>query len=247
MKFQTSQRVVTLWSNQSKRALKVMIEPQRLADDSVQESDLYDSILRLGHFFELDFSINIDNSPLQLRAFASEWRPFDSRSPQNPSLGLSVISLTGTGKEAGDIGRLNDLNREHGVRQLQSDFRIPTKFASAVTSTCEVLNYFGPHVARSYYLRLDSGGFVPPMRECRFPGELKTFQLVQAVTYPNQSSFVFLHGEQRVFLKEGSVYFFNALMSHSLFSFSDNVVLLFCNVVINSDSVRLLRSKLLEK
>lgn len=203
-------------------------------------------LLRLGHFFALDFIVNTPSITSELAAFESDWVQYNPYKPQVARQGLSVTSLDGQMGGKPDLYSLSELYRREGVRYRESDFRTPTKVYKGCPSLHPLFEHFGPYLGRTHFLRFNAGGYFPPHRDGVMAEETDTFRILVPVLNVCHSNVAFLLDGRRLNLKNGDVYFINTLLAHSVFAFCDNVVLLVCNVILRPESVDRVYAKVLE-
>ena len=108
----------------------------------------------------------------------------------------------------------------------------PTCYWKEFRSLSEPLKGIEKSLGRSHLIRLDNGGFFPPHRDLG----LDTFRLI-AFFNSDPDLFTFLIDDKKFHFVTGRLYFFNAQRTHSLFSFTDNAIILILNVEYNKDSI----------
>lgn len=210
-------------------------------------AQLYDSVLRYGNFFQLDFNVDFVELENELLSFKDKWVQYNPYKPDNKREGLSLTSLNGEFGGHPDLYSLREYHRRGGKLYSEMDFRVATPAYHALKSLHPILDYFKAHLGRTHILRFGAGGFFPPHRDGAYLDEPDTIRIIVPLNRAHKSHFVFLHDNRRLNLDIGNVYFVNTQIAHSVFAFADNVKLLVCNVDINEESVVLIRNSLAEK
>lgn len=221
------------------------LENPQMQGKSPQSSPL-DSILRLGNVFELDFNFDPTIIERELDPFADQWRQYNPYKPKNPRIGLSITSLDGGLSGKPDLYSLREFHQREGKLYRERDFSALTPVYQACKSIQPLLDHFRPHLGRTHFLRFDAGGYFPPHRDGAGADEADTFRIFVPLLGVSRSNFVFLYNEERLVLETGCTYFINTLVNHSLFAFAPLTVMV-CNVVLNHESVRLLKSVLSQR
>lgn len=213
----------------------------------VERNALYDSLTRLGSFYELDFDIDSRQILYELKQFSSQWVQYNPYKPQNPRFGLSVTSLNGELGGRPDLYSLREYYHREGALYRESDFRAFTEVYKKIPAIREFLSYFHPYIGRTHFLRFNAGSYFPPHRDGAGMEAPDTFRLLVPISLRGNRSHAFMLGDKKLHFREDSVFFLHTLLPHSLFSFTDNVTYLVCNIILNADSVAKVRAKLREK
>jgi hypothetical protein len=212
-----------------------------------ERNSLYDSLIRLGSFYELDFNFDSRQVFYELKQFSSNWVQYNPYKSQNPRFGLSVTSLDGELGGKPDLYSLREYYRREGTLYRESDFRIFTEVYEKIPAIHELLSYFHPYIGRTHFLRFNAGGHFPPHRDGAGMEAPDTFRLLAPIALRGDQSHAFMLGNRKLHFREDSVFFLHTLLPHSIFSFLDNVIYLVCNVVLNAETVAKLKAKLQEK
>lgn len=207
-----------------------------------------DMLLRLGNFYELDFNpVNTRQIEQELENLKNNWVQYNPYKPHIARKAISITSLDGSINGKPDLYSLREFYRQEGVLFKESDFRVLTPNYERLPSLKDIIGYFAPYLGRTHVLRFDAGGFFPPHRDAAAMLEPDTFRIIVPLTNITRNSFVFLYGNERLHLENGTPYFLNTLIDHSAFSFIDNATMLVCNIILNHESVRLLKARLAQK
>lgn len=197
----------------------------------------------LGSHYGLDISIDCAQLFKELQPFKNDWKTYSPHKPGYGREGLSVTSLDGELSGFPDLTSLYDYNREHGTQWSEMSFRKFTRVASC-PSLAKLLEAFGPFLGRSHFLRLNRGGHFPFHRDIGAEDEY-VFRIFVPIYGAGAYSFVFLLGQERIFLESGTPYFINTRMEHALFSFTEESIHLVLNVEANSNSYNVVRRLLM--
>lgn len=205
-----------------------------------------DSLLRLGNVFELDFSLDAVTIEREIEPFADNWQQYNPYKPKNPRTGLSITSLDGGLSGKPDLYSLREYYQREGKLYRERDFSTPTPVYEACKSIQPLLNHFRPYLGRTHFLRFEAGGYFPPHRDGAGADETDTFRIFVPLHGVSRSNFAFLYNEERLVLEIGCTYFINTLVNHSLFAFAP-VTVMVCNVVLNHETVKRLKSVLAQR
>jgi hypothetical protein len=116
----------------------------------------------------------------------------------------------------------------------------------ACKSIQPLLDHFRPYLGRTHFLRFEAGGYFPPHRDGAGADETDTFRIFVPLHGVSRSNFAFLYNEERLVLEIGCTYFINTLVNHALFAFAP-VTVMVCNVVLNHETVKRLKSVLAQR
>lgn len=211
---------------------------------SPDQRSLIRDLTRLGDLYRLN--IHLWALPIleDLARLPHAWTRTAASAGSNPRDGLGVTSIDG------GPGGLPDLYplplSPDGSRFRDADFRRPTAHYASLPSIHKFLDSFAPDLGRTHFIRFQAGGYLAPHRE-PVSHEPETFRLFVPIFLPGKSSFYFLLDGRPIDLMPGSIYFLNSAVSHSIFSFKEDLVFLFCNVVLNERSVEKVKTSLWEQ
>lgn len=212
----------------------------------LRESSPLDSLLRLGNVFELDFNFDALKIQREIEQFSGNWQQYNPYKPQNPRTGLSITSLDGGLSGKPDLYSLREFYQKEGKLYRERDFSVPTPVYHACESIQPMLNLFRPYLGRTHFLRFEPGGYFPPHRDGAGADEADTFRIFVPLLGVSRNNFVFLYNEERLVLEIGCTYFINTLVNHSLFAFAP-VTVMVCNVILNHETVKRLKSVLIQR
>lgn len=216
------------------------------AQNRAHQTAPLDSLLRLGNVFELDFSFDAALVAKEISPFADQWKHYNPYKPKNPRTGLSITSLDGGLSGKPDLYSLREFHQREGTLYRERDFSVPTPVYHSCKSIQPLLDHFSPHLGRTHFLRFEAGGYFPPHRDGAGADEADTFRIFVPLLGVTRSNFAFLYNEERLVLEIGCTYFINTLVNHSLFAFAPLTVMV-CNVVLNHESVKLVKSVLSQR
>lgn len=205
-------------------------------------ASILDTLADLGDFFELDFKIDPASVMKSISPYSNLWEQYNPYKPEVRRKGLSLTSLDGSMGGVPDLYSLREYYRREGKLYYESDFRVPTEVYRSCIELQPILNHFAPFLGRSHFLKFGRRGFFPPHRDGAGMDFPDCFRILSPINNINRDSFSFLLGDNRLDLKLGSVYFLNTLAVHSAFSFSEDAILLVCNIILNEESVEKLKA-----
>lgn len=157
------------------------------------------------------------------------WKKYNPRKDIN-RWGCSITSLDGNDSGIPDIDSLIEYNQLNETNYKETDFKIPTVHSTPFKSFLSTWD-----VARSHYLKLDSGGFFPWHRD----SDKQTFRLIYTIENCVQGHFIWLHDDTPFKLTDHKWYFINTKKKHCLFSFNTVIFAVF-NVEYTAKNLKLL-------
>lgn len=158
------------------------------------------------------------------------WKEYQEHKKPNNRFGLSVTSLDGGFSGKPDLYSLRDWYAETGESYHETDFQKRTNVVSFLPELDEFLNFWGPNLGRTHFLRLDKGGYFPPHRDNGAIVLPPTFRILVPINNFGKNDMHWIHEGKQIQLELGQVYFINTSRIHSVFSFVDNCLMLVLNV-----------------
>jgi len=207
---------------------------------------LYSSLVSLGNYYALDTFLDCNNVGDALKKYEGDWKHYNPRKPHVQRHGLSLTSLDGGLSGVPDLDSLKEFNHERGTSYGEKDFRQPTPVLLDNEAIRKPIEKFLPHLGRSHFLRLGTGGYFPFHRDSVYLNA-DTFRLISLLPGCESGQFCFLYDRQRIFLEVGQIYFLNTKVEHALFSFGNAAVLMVLNVILSEESVRTVMGSLLAR
>lgn len=194
-------------------------------------SHLTDFITNFGNVIELDFpKFNIQQFTDVLLKHPG-WKPYQPHKLGNNRFGLSVTSLDGGYSGEPDLYSLTEYRAMTGKGYSEYDFNKRTSIVEMLPQLNPFLDFFTPALGRVHFIRLDKGGFFPPHRDNGLFVEVESYRILVPIYGFGINDMKWIQEEQILNLREGNFYFINTTRAHSLFSFTDNCIMLVLNVM----------------
>jgi hypothetical protein len=164
-----------------------------------------------------------------INQYADEWKPYNVKKPNN-RWGLSITSLDGKLSGIPDLDSLSEYNNRHGTTLTNHDINTYTNVYSTSLELQKIIEPWKPWLGRCHYLKLNSGGFFPEHYDInKLDYTYEDVRLVGFVNRNSKDTMKFIYEDTVMNVKEGSLYYFNASKRHSVFSMSDDcIMLVFC-------------------
>lgn len=197
-------------------------------------SYIADFITNFGQVVEFDFPYWDTLRAQDILSKHPGWVRYQPQKPNN-RYGLSVTSLDGGFSGEPDLYSLRDYNAIHGTNYWEANFKVRTNVAEFIPELNPMLDFFGPSLGRTHFLRLDAGGFFPPHRDNGAIVESPTFRVIVPISNFGKNQMKWIQEEQVLTLETGRTYFINTTRVHSLFSFVDNCTMLVLNVIATKE------------
>ena len=165
----------------------------------------------------------------EIEQFKDDWKPYNVKKPNN-RWGLSITSLDGKLSGIPDLDSLSEYNNRHGTTLTNHDINTYTNVYSTSPELQKIIEPWKPWLGRCHYLKLNSGGFFPEHYDInKLDYTYEDVRLVGFVNRNSKDTMKFIYEDTVMNVKEGSLYYFNASKRHSVFSMSDDcIMLVFC-------------------
>lgn len=191
---------------------------------------LSDFITNFGDVIELDFPKWDLPKTVNVLMKHPGWKTYQPHKPGYNRFGLSVTSLDGGFSGEPDLFSLREYAKITGKQYAEIDFKTRTNIVSFIPELNPLLDFFGPNLGRTHFLRLDKGGFFPPHRDNGALVKSPTFRILVPIHNFGTNDMKWVQDGQLLQMTLGSVYFINTTKLHSLFSFVDDCMMLVINV-----------------
>ena len=199
---------------------------------------LTDMIVNFGDVIELDFKKYDLPKITDILLKHPGWKYYQPHKPGYNRYGLSVTSLDGGYSGEPDLMSLREYYQRTGKSYTEIDFKKRTSIVEFLPELNEVLDFFEPGLGRVHFLRLDKGGFFPPHRDNGAIASVESFRILVPICNFGINDMKWIQDEKVLNLQLGSFYFINTTKVHSLFSFTDNCIMLVLNVNYNDDIIK---------
>jgi len=208
--------------------------------DEIERGLLWQSLVNIGKQQKLKWKIDHNEVEKKLDIFKDNWCPYNAKKDTyNNRWGLPVTSHTGDVIDNYHLNSFGYMQRYHAVELKEENFNKPTEVCSKITEIGDLVDIFSPDIGRVHILRLDKGGFFPPHRD--FQGiSPEYFRLLVVFGACSPENYVQMIDGIPLYPEPGYVYFTNFQLSHSVFSFSDNLYALILTVKLNKRIVELI-------
>ena len=195
---------------------------------------LYQNLLSFGDKIELNLFCNVENLLKEIKDF--QWHQYNPRKEMNRH-GLSVTSLDG--KLGGvDLDSLYEYNKINNTNYTELSFRTKTEVYYKSKELQTIIQPLDPWVCRTHLLKLSRGGYFPPHRDWLGKSPQESLRIIVFLHQCIPNHFYFIYdGLILNSLKHGQAYFINTNKEHSLFSFSDDVIMLVINLECTEESL----------
>ena len=200
---------------------------------------LYQQLFLYGDFQPLKFKIDVEQLQTELSQFDSNWVVYNKHKGSTGRLALSVTSLDGGLSGEPDLQSLKEFSERTGKIYSENDFNKPTQVYQSCKSLHEVLNYFEGGLGRCRIVKFDKGGFFPPHRDLSLKHQVPDyFRIFVPLQNTGENSLYFIYDDKKIKYEVGRAYLFNALKTHSVFSFAENTVTLAISLQLNQTNIR---------
>ena len=191
---------------------------------------LTDFIVHWGDIIDLNFPPLDYGKIKQVCDKHPGWKEYQGHKKPNNRFGLSVTSLDGGFSGEPDLYSLREWYDKTGESYHETDFQKRTNVTSFLPELDEFLNFWGPNLGRTHFLRLDKGGYFPPHRDNGAIVLPPTFRILVPINNFGKNDMHWIHEGHQIRLELGHVYFINTSRIHSVFSFVDNCLMLVLNI-----------------
>jgi len=137
-----------------------------------------------------------------------------------------------------DLDSLYELSMREGLLIDELDFRTPTDVyysSSEVNKLCQPLMKW---LGRTHFLNMKKGSYFPPHRDDRSPDGQVAMRVIIPLSKCNPPDNYFMLDGKPLHFEHGRAYFINTNLTHSVFSFDDNCVMMVMNVECCNESMK---------
>ena len=193
----------------------------------------YNSLLSFGDIIQLNYNCNISKLLQEIKEF--EWKQYNPRKDIN-RYGLSITSLDGQ-LNGIDLDSLYEYNIIHNTKYNESSFRTLTDVYYKSKETQKLVEPFKPWLCRTHYLNFRKGGYFTPHRDWSRIDKQPAFRILVPIRDCNPNMLYFIYDGKILNFNQGTPYFVNTNKEHTIFSFSDNAIMLVMNIECNKESL----------
>lgn len=203
----------------------------------------YERLLSYGDVIQL--SINCNPYLLKQEVAAFPFRQYNSFKTNNPRYGLSITSIDGN-LNGDDLESLSEL-KNIGKIYDEMSFSSLTDVYYSSKQIQNIVGEFKPFLGRTHILNLKKGGFFPPHRDDFGSEEQNSFRILVPLLDCNPPNHYFMYEDKILNFNHGYCYFINTNKSHSLFSFSDESLMVVINVQACKESYDIVLNNLFKR
>ena len=199
-------------------------------------TSITDLVANFGDVIELDYEWYLDS--LDCLINHPGWQQYNPRKIGYNRFGLSVTSADGGFSGIPDLDSLREYNKINETTYTEADFNKRTSIVSRYPDLERILTMFGPDCGRCHFLRLDRGGFFPPHRDNGTSLPSNTFRIIVPLHNFGKHHVKWIQEDRVLTLEQNKAYFINTTKEHSIFSFTDNCIMLVMNIMATERSIQ---------
>jgi hypothetical protein len=157
----------------------------------------------------------------------STWPRYNPRKP----IERYCLDLTQTPYGNDNVSSLKEYNAATGNNFRNQDFTKLTEVYEKLPTVQKLLDPFKPWLGRSHIIRIDAGGYFPPHYDTVVvDDEVYDVRMIACINNIDKNSFKWLHEDKAVPLETGQVWLANTGKPHSVFSFTDDAIIMVANL-----------------
>lgn len=200
---------------------------------------LYQQLFLYGDFFPLNFKADLNLFSKEITEFDSNWVLYNKRKGDTGRLGLSITSLDGGMSGEPDLQSLYEHSKVTGKNYSENDFNKPTEAYKKISAIHPLLNHFSEGLGRCRIVKFKAGGFFPPHRDRSVSFQIPDyFRIFVPLTNTGETDLFFIYEDKKIHYEPGRAYLFNALKTHSVFSFREDAHTLAISVQLNQLNIK---------
>ena len=188
----------------------------------------YTRLHTMGDWLELQ---DFDSKQIMrdLDSWKNEWKPYNRKKPNN-RFGLSITSLDGGMGGIPDLDSLYEYNKINGTDVKNHDIKTLTPVYDSSSELQKIIEPWKPWLGRCHFLKLNAGGYFPEHYDInKLDYAYDEIRLIGFVNKSSKYTLKFLYEDKLLDVQDGSLYWFNANKRHSVFSMTDDcIMIVFC-------------------
>ena len=188
----------------------------------------YTRLHTMGDWLELQ---DFDSKQIMrdLDSWKNEWKPYNRNKPNN-RFGLSITSLDGGLGGIPDLDSLYEYNKINGTDVKNHDIKTLTPVYESSSELQKIIEPWKPWLGRCHFLKLNAGGYFPEHYDInKLDYAYDEIRLIGFVNKSSKYTLKFLYEDKLLDVQDGSLYWFNANKRHSVFSMTDDcIMIVFC-------------------
>ena len=183
----------------------------------------------MGDWLQMKQKINTRQIMEDIEGFKHHWKPYNLRNPNN-RWGLSITSLDGKLSGVPDLDSLLQYNKIHGTSITNHHIKEYTEVYKQSEEIQKLIAPWKPWLGRCHFLKLNTGGYFPEHYDInKIEYGYEEIRLIAFINNCNKKDLKFIYEDTVRDVKDGQMFFFNANKRHSVFSTSDDIIMLvFC-------------------
>lgn len=171
----------------------------------------------------------------EIEPYEMHWQPYNRRKPNN-RFGLSITSLDGGFSGIPDLDSLSEYNRVNNTNINNGDINTYTSLYDNSPELQKIIEPWKPWLGRCHYLKLNAGGYFPEHYDInKTEYDYDEIRLIGFVNNCDKHTLKFVYEDKVFESADGKLYFFNANKRHSVFSMTDNCIMLVMCLHFNED------------
>jgi len=186
-------------------------------------------LFTMGDWLQMKTHINTRKLMKEIEPYNDSWKPYNLRNPNN-RWGLSVTSLDGKLSGIPDLDSLLQYNNIHGTQIRNSDINKYTEVYNNSEELQKIIEPWKPWLGRCHFLKLNTGGYFPEHYDInKIEYDYDEIRFIAFINKCDKKDLKFIYEDTVRDVKDGQLFYFNANKRHSVFSTSDDIVMLvFC-------------------
>jgi len=183
-------------------------------------------LFTMGDWLEMKNRIDGRKLMKEIEKFKDDWKPYNLRNPNN-RWGLSITSLDGGLSGIPDLDSLLQYNNIHGTDIKNSDINKFTQVYEDCEEIQRIIKPWKQWLGRCHLLRLDKGAYFPEHYDInKLDYDYEEIRLAGFINRCDKKDFKFIYEDKVRDVANGQLWYFNANKRHSVFSTTDNVVMI---------------------
>jgi hypothetical protein len=200
---------------------------------------LYQQLFLYGDFIPLKFKIDLETFNYQISSFKNNWILYNKHKGDTGRLGLSITSLDGGMSGEPDLQSIYEYSQRTNKFFSENDFNQPTKALKKLSCLHELVNHFEGGLGRCRIVKFRAGGFFPPHRDGSVQFQVPDyFRIFVPLTNTGANQLYFIYDDKKIPYEPGRAYLFNALKTHSVFSFADDAHTFAMSLALNQQNIK---------
>lgn len=199
---------------------------------------LYQQLFLYGDFVPLKFKVDLYTFSEEIKSFESNWVIYNKHKGDTGRLGLSLTSLDGGMSGEPDLQSIYEFSKRTGQLISENEFNKPTEAYKGLGCLHQLTNSFEGGLGRCRVVKFKAGGFFAPHRDGSVQFQVPDyFRVFVPLTNTGNELLYFMYEDKKIPYEPGRAYLFNALKTHSVFSFTDEAHTFAMSLVLNQENV----------